>query len=208
MANDRLSSSIQESILTAVTLINDDNSHVISNLIEPDLFDQPLNDIISKSLDHRKQYNSPPSKAHVDDVFSYVLENKSHKQHQIYHDTIMRMLRLADQLDTSYLLSQVQEFIWIKKNRTNIGLLAERYQKSGPNTLEDIEKLYRNGLRIREDTKDYGFTLADNRAFGFLDKDSHDYCLINIPELDLRGVHPSRKEMLALLGARNKGKSW
>ncbi len=206
MASDKLSSSVQESIVTAVTLINDDNSHVIANLIESDLFDQPLNDIITKSIEHRKQNKSPPGKAHIDDVFAYVLENKSHKQHQIYYDIIRRMLRLADQLDTNYLLTQVQDFIWTKRNRTNIGLLAERYQKSGPGTLDDIEKLYRDGLRIREDTKDYGYTLADNRAFDFLNRDSSDYCLINIPALDEHGVHPARKEMLAFLGARNKGK--
>src|SRR5437660_11287425 len=159
MSDNRLSQSLQESIVTAVALIDDDNSIQISNLIEPKLFEHTFDDIISVTLDHRHKHKKPPGKAHIDDVFAYVLENKEHKQYTIYNKIIVSMIRQSDGLDTRFILSKTQEFIWIKQNRSNIEKLVESYQKKDPTILDNIESLYRQGLKIRNLNENHGFNL-------------------------------------------------
>ena len=207
MPEERLSQSLQESIVLAVTLIDDDNSAVISNLIDPSLIDEPLSDIVSTSIEYRKQYKKPPGRGHVDDIFAYVLENKEHKHHKTYHHFLKSIVSLEDKTNTQLILDKLQEFMWIRQNRTIIGLLADAYQKGGNDVLDNFETLYRQGLKIRSSETDYGFSLADSRALSFLNRDAVDYCLINIPELDKHGCHPAKKELLNFMAARNRGKS-
>lgn len=111
MADDRLPSSVQESLATAVALINDNNSSIIANLVEPTLFDSPLDNIVSRCQEHRRTLKKPPGKSHIDDVFAAILEDKNHKQNARYHSIINNMVRHADSINTEFLLGEVASFV-------------------------------------------------------------------------------------------------
>lgn len=209
MADDnRLPKSMQESIATAVAIVDDDNTRIVARAIEPELFDSPLDTIITRCLDYREQYGRPPGKAHIDDIFADILENQDHKQHNLMDTLIRGMVRQSENLDTRFLAARVNEFVQLKLMRAGIAEAADKYQKGGPAVMDEIESVFRKTLKVRTDhKKDYGFTLRDSRALKFLDRDSNDSCKIGIPELDINGVHPARGELLAFLAPPNRGKS-
>lgn len=197
----------QESIATVIALLDDDNSTLIANLVEVELLDEPFDDIVSRCISHRKQHKRPPGKGHVDDVFAHIFEDKDHKSYRQYDAIINKMVQQADRIDTGYVLSTVSDFIRIRKMRAGIAKAVEVYSKGGPGVFEELEAVFRDNLKIRDQQKDYGFSLADDRALGFLDRDARDYCNIGIKELDERGVVPTKKELLAFLSPPNRGKS-
>jgi len=212
MAQDqpRFPGSHQESIATAIALCNDKNSNLIANLVEVGLLDQPYDQIVSRCIAYRKQYKKSPGKGHIDDLFVDILEDPKNKAASQYNTIISKMVQQADRLDTAYVLEEVSNFIYLRRHRAGIAKLIERYEKGGDDRkrIEDIEEITRQNLRIREKRLDYGFSLADDRALGFLERDIRDYCNIGIKELDERGIVPTRKEMLAFLSPPNRGKSF
>lgn len=203
---DRFPGSHQESIATVIALCDDDNSTVIANLVELDLFDPPYGDIVARCVEHRRAHKRPPGKGHIDDVFAHILEDKEHKQYRQYDTIINKMVQQAERIDTSYILTVVSDFIRIRKMRAGIVRAVETYQKGGPQVFEELEEVFRQNLKIRNQERDYGFSLADDRALGFLERDTRDFCNIGIKELDERGVVPTRREMLSFLAPQNRGK--
>jgi hypothetical protein len=204
---ERFPGSHQESIATAIALIDDENSNLIANLVEPGLFDSPYDDVVSRCVEHRKAHKRPPGKGHIDDVFAHVLEDRQHKAYNQYNTIISKMVQQADRLDTGYVLEAVSKFVYQRRYRLGIAKLVERYQKGGDALIDELDELSRQNLKIREVRRDYGFSLADDRALGFLERDARDYCNIGVKELDERGVVPTRKELLAFLSPPNRGKS-
>ncbi len=208
MADDRLPSSVQESLATAIALIDDNNSSIIANLVEPALFDSPLDDIVSRCQEHRRTLKKPPGKSHIDDVFAAILEDKGHKQNARYHSIVNNMVRHADSINTEFLLGEVASFVRRRRYRTSLMQAVERYQKGGDEMFEEIDSTVRRMMHADFAQRDYGFSMADSRAFGFLERDSNDHCLLGIKELDRVGVVPGRQEYLAFLSPPNRGKSF
>lgn len=204
---DKFPGSHQESIATAIALCSDENSNLIANLIEVELFDPPFDDIVSRCVTHRQQHKKPPGKGHIDDVFAHIFEDKDHESYRQYDSIISKMVQQVERIDTGYVLTTVSEFIRVRKMRAGIAKAVERYQQGGPKIIEDLEDIFRQNLKIRDEARDYGFTLAEDRALGFLDRDVRDYCNIGIKELDERGVVPTRREYMAFLSPPNRGKS-
>ena len=207
MADDRLSVSAQQSIAAAVALVDDDNSTVIAGLVDPDLFDEPYDDIVARAVEHRRKFSRPPMANHIDDVFAHILEDRDHKQYSLYQSVISRLVAQSRGLDTAYTLSVIADFTHRRLYRSYLAQAVDRYQKDGPTTLDDVDAIMREALRVRERKSDLGFTLAEDRALGFLDRSEGDYCKIGIEELDSHGVHPVKRELLAFLSAPNRGKS-
>jgi hypothetical protein len=208
MPDEKLSQSIQESITTAVGFVNDDNSQVIANLIEPVFFDEPLNLIVDRSVDYRKTYKRPPGKQHIDDLFTDILYDRTHKFYTALNRLLDGMIRQADGLNTRFVLDRVADYVRLRKVRLGMMEAAERYNKGGENVIDDLESIFRQILRIKDQHKDYGFNLSDQRALGFLDRaESNDFIKIGIDPLDEHGVHPARKELLLFIAPRNRGKS-
>jgi len=178
-------------------------------MVEPGSFDQPYSDIVSACIEYRRQYGEAPGTSHIDDLFSDILHDKDHKQHRQYERTILYMLEAfkGGKINTRFLLDQIANFTRLRQLRSSIAEAAARYQKGGQNTVEDIERIFRDNLKATSHMRDYGWTLGDPEALGFLDRDDHDFCRLGIPELDLTGCCPTRQEMLAFLAPRNKGKS-
>ncbi|MDE2426276.1 MAG: hypothetical protein KGO96_10270 [Elusimicrobia bacterium] len=198
----------QESIAVVIALCDDANSSIVANLVELELFDPPYRDIVARCLEYRRTYRRPPGKSHVDDVFADVMEDRKHKSYSQYRTVIANMVELSDRINTEYVRNVVAKFIHTRRHRANIAQLVERYQKGGDSAVEDLEEIHRQALRIRQVDRDYGFSLADDRALQFLDRDEGDYCKLGIRELDNLLVVPTKRELLAFLSPPNRGKSF
>lgn len=206
--SDRLPSSVQESIATCIAIVDDRNSQLISKLVEPELFDEPYDDIVAACLAHRRQHGKPPGRQHIDDVFANVLEDEQHKRRSAYLRIIGALSAQSDGIDSAYVLTRVTGFVELRKLRAGLAHAVERYQEGGDDTFGDIEQIFRNTLRIRTTDQSYGFSLADDRAMGFLDRSETDYCNLGIRELDVAGAVPTKKELLGFLSPPNRGKSF
>ncbi len=207
MADDRLPGSIQESIACCVALVEDQNSHLIASMCEAKLFDEPFDEIIAACCDHRKKFNRPPGREHIDDLFGHIIEDPDHKSYGTYRKLLEAMFAQAANIDSKFVLSRVSEFNQLRMIRTGLSEAAERYQKGGQGTVEDIELVLRKIMNVRRASENRGFTLADPEALNFLDRDIGHYLPLGIPELDRYSVVPTKRELLGFLGARNKGKS-
>src|ERR1035441_7533933 len=73
MAEDNLSPSLQESILAAL-VFDEKAGAVIAGQVLPRHFDDTYREIAEKVLGYRKRFGRPPGRAHLDDLFSKVLE--------------------------------------------------------------------------------------------------------------------------------------
>ena len=209
MAQDagKFKGSHQESIATAIAMVDDDNSSIIANMVEVELFDPPYDDIVARCVAHRRKFKHPPGKGHIDDVFAHIFEDAKHKSTGQYDSVITKMVEQSARIDTAYVLAEVDNFMRLRKMRAGIAHAVDRYQQGGERVMDDLEEIFRQNLRIRNQARDYGFTLADPRAMDFLDRSENDYCNIGIKELDERGVVPTRGQVLAFLSPPNRGKS-
>lgn len=206
--SEALSEAIQQSLVTAIAFIDDEKAEAISKLIDLELLDEPYNAIASECLNFRKKYKRPPGKGHIDDVFADIIENPQHKQQQQYIQTLRQMLGQSNQIDTNFLLDHLSVFMQLRRCRKGIEKTAQIYNRQGPNVLEELDEMWRSCLRIRDlNGRHYGFSLGDDAALGFLDRDPMDSCSLGIRELDEHGVIPTKRELLIFLAARNKGKS-
>lgn len=210
--DDKLPQAIQESIVTAIAFVSDDNSTVIANLADPETFDPPYDDIAYRCLEHRRKYKRAPGREHLDDVFSHILDGDKNKpQYREYYRLLHGMSAIADKLDTEFVLDHLSDFTQLRRLRAGISRAAERYQKGGNNfaeTSEDLKSIFRDCIRIQTRQRDYGFSMSDDTALGFLEKEEHDYCQLNIPEVDRVGCIPTKQELLVFVAARNRGKSF
>lgn len=203
---DKFKETLQQTIATCVAFCDDENARAVSLMVQPYMFDKPLDTIVERCLNFRKKFGDPPGKNHIDDVLSDVLDNKEHQDHKLYVSVLNGMLSILDQ-NTSYILSEVNTFIKLKKVRDGITKAAVIYNQGGDNVFEELNSVFRQNLKIGDENKDYGFSLADPRALGFLDRNETEFCKIGIPELDMFGCHPTKKEILHFQAARNRGKS-
>lgn len=208
--DERLSTSIQESLATAIAFGTDNNCAAIAKLLNPEHFDEPFDAVVTRCLDYRNTYKKPPGKSHIDDVFSDILEDKDHKQNATYNRVIRQMMHQADGLNTQYLLAETTGHILSRHAKGSIIESVERFQKGGPagTLITDLNDIWRKALKIQDTSgRNYGFTLAEEAALGFLDRSANDFCLLGIPQLDEYEICPAKGELFLFLAARNRGKS-
>src|SRR5262252_1205078 len=147
MPQDKLHRSVQESIVTAVALVTDNNSIAIADQVKPEYFDAPYDRIILRCQEHRHRYKRAPGREHIDDIFADVLENDRHRDSDQYRYIIGQMIRQSDGLDTGYVKSLVTEFINLRLLRTGIAKAADRYNKGDGDVIGDVKEIFHSILR-------------------------------------------------------------
>jgi hypothetical protein len=203
---DRLSSSLQESILTLLCFDEKHGAQVVG-LLAPEHFEEPYNDIAGRALDYRKRYGKAPGAAHIDDLFDHVLGDSKNKRAPTYKRILSGLLHQAAGLNPDYILTRVNEFI--QRQTIKLGVLeaGNRLMQGGELVSEEVLAILNKTLRTRIEPLSVGTFLSDPRALNFLDT-VEDIMPTGIKELEARGVGPARKEMLLFIAPRKRGKSW
>lgn len=207
-AEERLSSSLQESILTALCF-DDGPGTVIAGLVTPDLFEEPYRGIADRALNYRKRFGAAPGRAHIDDLFDAILEDPKNVKGPTYKRLLSGMLAQAEGLNAEFVLTRISEFVRRQRLKATVQRAADRYQQGGDDLSDDVAKILFDGLKFRVDSLDPGVFFGDqNRSLRFLSRERHDAYKMGIPELDRVEMGPTRKEMLLVCGARGAGKTW
>lgn len=206
---DRLATSLSESILTVLAFDNSDKANLIANLVDPKLFEAYYQDISTRILDFRRNFNEAPGLSHLDDVFDHVLSEPKHRLHTIY----LKILQgLVDQhrsgINVDYIVTRVSEFTRQQTLKAGILQAAQLIQQGGDNLADDIEKVLLDTVKQKLTVDDPGVRLSDKaRALRFLEQADNDYCKLGIAELDKRRLCPTRKELFVFIAPRKRGKS-
>lgn len=206
MANEKFNASLQQTIVACIALCDDDNAKAVVARIEPDMFDKPLDDIVSRCLEFRKEYGHAPGRSHIDDVLAHVIDNKEHNLYDTYIIILNGILTIPE-IDTVFVRSKVNEYARLRKYKEVLESAAVLFNEEGVAGLDGIDDLLRDLLRGQEIEDDLGFTLSDKKALEFLEQDELNCCRLNIKELDNVKCIPTKKELLVFLAPRNKGKS-
>jgi hypothetical protein len=211
MADDgTLATSLQESIVTALVYITDDNTRLLSTLVSLDWFEDPYRDITARCIEYWQRYNKAPEGTHVDDHFDYVLSDPNHKQHTLYTRILRGMLSISNTLNTEYIRSRLFEFARrqnLKRAIFEAGTILS--QSQSPEDYDKCEAILSRVSNFHADQNELGFNLANTtRSLAFLDKDPSVMRLpLQIPELDKEGINPGIGELFLFMAPRGRGKS-
>lgn len=204
---DRLSSSLQESVLTLLCF-NDKEGNLVAGLVTPELFEEPYRDIAARALEYRQKHREPPGQGHIDDLFDHILDDPNNRRAATYRRLLEGMLRQSEHLNAEYVASRVTEFVRRQTLKVAIVKAAERYKGADDQVAEDVEKILFTALRKHADSFDEGTRLTDvNKSLSFLTREG-DILKLGIPELDRVNLGPARKELSMLQAPYRKGKSW
>jgi intein/homing endonuclease len=208
MADDQLSSSLSESLLTLISFVNSDKSRLVVSSITPELFDGAVyRDIATRVITYWKKFNQPPGSSHIDDLFDHILGDPNNRLARTYKQLLFGMYEQAKSINVDFVSSRV--FSFVKQQTLKLGVLqaAQRYQQGGDDVAEDVERILLDTVKTKVEIEDPGVFLGDKkRALKFLDQDQNEYCPIGIHQLDYRGICPTRKELFLFIGARKAGK--
>lgn len=203
MAEDSLSPSLQESILAAL-VFDEKAGAVIAGQVLPRHFDDTYREIAEKVLGYRKRFGRPPGRAHLDDLFSKVLEaGRTPRLRRM----LFSLAELAEGLNGDYVISRTQEFVRGQQLKSALIEANSRYEQGGDGLVPDVEGIFSKALRFRAQTLDAGIFLNDtSRSLGFLDHDE-DGISLGIKELDQAGVMLRPKEMILYIAGKGTGKT-
>lgn len=209
MAQDeRLTSSLQESVLTLLAFVEAEGS-IVASAVTPDLFDGTYRQVAARVLDYRHRYGKPPGKEHVDDLFDDILSDPHNRQGPIYRRILLSMLQQVDGLNAAYVASRVTQFVRHQTLKRAVIEAATRYTQGGEGVEDDVENLLNQALKSRTESFDPGIFLHDTkRSLGFLDRSKVDAISLGIKELDELELVPARRRMWLLMGPKGSGKSW
>lgn len=210
MANERLTTSLSESILTVLSFSDHEKADLIANLVRPDLFETYYKNICTKVLEYRQQFKQPPGPGHLDDLLDGILSDPKHKLHDIYQKILTGLYEQnRSGINVDYVASRVSEFVRFQTLKQGILEAAQRIQQGGESSSEDVERILLNTVQKKVNIDDPGTYLGDKeRALRFLNENNNDYCQIGIKELDKRRLCPTRKELCLFVAARKRGKSF
>jgi len=206
---DRLSSSLQESLLTALCF-NDEEIRTILPIITSDLFEGVYHDISRRVLDYRSRFGGPPGKGHIDDLFDDILSDTQHKHYTVYNRLIVGMLeQYSNGFNITYVVSRASDFVRRQQLKQGVLQAAERYQQGGETISEDVERILLDAVNKHVKSLDLGTFLGDTkRALRFLEKDESEYCRLGIGPLDRNGIYPAKKQLFMYIAPTKTGKSW
>lgn len=207
MADDRLTTSLSESILTVLSFSNHEKANLIANLVSPELFESYFRDLCVRVLDFRRTFNQAPGAAHIDDLFDHVLSDPKHRLFQIYTKILQGLIeQYKSGINVDYIHSRISEFIRQQTLKSGILQAAQLVQQGSG--ADEIEKILLTTVQYKTNIEDPGVFLSDkSRALRFLDNTDSDYCKLGIFELDKRRLCPTRKELMVFMAPRKRGKS-
>lgn len=207
--DDRLSSSLSESILTALAFSEDKLASVLVAL-DPKLFEEPYDDIAARIIEYRSRFGKAPGREHIDDIFDHVLGNPRDRRQQLYTRLLMGLIEQAEGLNLKYVVDRVSTFVRKQTLKTAIIEASDvlMQQQSSDDAADQIESILSKAMNHRLDEYDAGLFMDSANALSFLEDDQDDYLSMGIPALDDRRLCPVRGELIILMAPRKIGKSW
>lgn len=200
---DQLSGSMQENALTLLCF-SERYHGLVRNAVEAALFSTFLyRDVVTRVHAYIDQFHKPP-RLHLPDLVEDLLEEDDEKAKNL-HLLLRAVKELSEHINEEYAVSQLQTFI--RQQRLKLGVV-EVVDAIEHNDLERAERIMHETVRNKNATFSPGLTLQEAYKVIGQKERNEDRVLTGIPELDMYGYGPTRKQMLAFLAPFKKGKTW
>jgi hypothetical protein len=205
--SEQLSRSLSESVLCLICF-GSDRGQIAAGFVEPKQFEPPYDDIAARAIEYRHRYKQAPGRQHIDDLFDHVLSNQKSAQAPIYSRILLSLYKQSQSLNEEYVLNRLTEFARRQKYKGVVYSAGMRIQQGGDGVADDVEAILNEAWSFRVNTLDPGISGAGKDALSFLDQEDGDRMGVGIPELDHRGLVPTRKELHVMIAPRKGGKSF
>lgn len=203
---EKLNRTLQENLL-ALICFNDEYGKIVSNQIDANLFEGDYREIAEKAIQYWRNYSQAP-KDHTADLFSHILDNPDNKRAPTFRRIIAAMIDLSDNINTTYVMSQLTTFIRMQKFKSAVLTSAEKLNANQERSVQEIEDIWNDLLKVRETNFDAGMKLTDvDRLLNYFEKQSHEFSS-GIEDLDKRNIIPARGKVTLFLAPAGFGKTW
>ena len=201
--DQHLSGSLQENALTLLCF-SDKYHSLVRSSVPVELFSTFLyRDVVARVHVYIDQFKKPP-KAHLPDLVEDVLAEGDERSKNLA--LLLRSLKdLSGQLNEEWAVSQLHKFV--RQQRLKLGMI-EAYESMEQGDLDKAELLLAEAAKARAKLFDKGYTLDDIYKDLLLGEDVNERVATGIKELDQFDYGPTRKELMAVLAAFGRGKTW
>lgn len=201
---DKLSSSLQENIIT-ILAFDDEQGKIIANLIDPNLFEGDYRIIAERAVNYWRQYETAP-KDHTADLVADILEDPANRRSTTYKRILAAMHELAHTINTTYVLAQLSQFTRTQRLKDGILRSAEKLNSNQEMAVQEVEDIWNELLRVREQNFDPGMRLSDvNRMLNYFEKQQGEFNT-GIKEFDRRNIVPARGALSIFIAPSGFGK--
>lgn len=200
--SDTLSGNLQENILVLLCF-SDESASILVNSLDAGLFENDVyKNIAIQAMDYFNVYKETP-KDHIADLLVEKLEDP--KTERTYARTLNSIYESKDNVNTKYVLSQVNKFITEQRLKTSI-IEAANAIKNGNS--EEARSIIAKAGKEEIATFDPGVFFMDTRkSLRFLNEDLNPL-LTGIQPFDDMKFGPAPGELMVVLAPPNKGKTF
>lgn len=196
---------LQENLLTLLTF-DTERASIIRGVVDLSLYGGPYRVVASRIYAHLDSFKRPPND-HLADILADKLDSKT-REAGLYTDIITSIHSAQKNINAVYVMSQLELFIERQSMRSLAVELHKNLQRDTEESLEEAKRLIAGAHKTTLTVFDPGTRLSDKRrALDFLNL-ADGALPTGIPELDRRGLGPTRKELSLFIGNTSAGKSW
>ena len=179
---------------------------IIRGVVDLNLYGGPYRVVAARIYGYLDSFKKPPGD-HLPDILSDKLEAKT-SEASLYEDIIQSIYEARKNVNSDYIMSQLETFVKRQSLRTVAVDLTKALQRDTEESLEEAEKLLASANKQSLKVFDPGTRLSDKkRSLKYLET-THSSFPTGIPELDKRNFGPTRKELWLLIANSSAGKSW
>lgn len=206
MADDKLTSSLQENLIT-ILAFDKEQGNIVSKMLDVNLMEGEYRLIAERCITYWREYKIPPED-HLADLFSDILDDKHNRRAPTLRRHIRAMIALSESINTKYVMQQLRDHHRLQRFKAGIVEAAELINKKAQMAIGEVEEIWNKLLRTREIDFISGMRLNEvARVLQRLAELASEFRM-GISELDKRGVVPARGKLLILGGAAGRGKTW
>lgn len=204
MADDKLASSLQLSVLAALCF-DQGYGAIIAAQVKPDHFDGVWRNFAQQVLSYRKRYGRPPGDNYVADLAAQATLGRDGSL--LKKQLLPKLFEEADSLNAEYTANRTSDFV---RRQTLKGALFEagdRFSQDNDQLSGDVENILRKALQTKHSVLNAGTFINDPQALRFAEP-RDDIIPLGIPELDRMRIGLIPKQMLLYLAPKGSGKTW
>lgn len=205
MIKKDLSIARQESVL-ACLCFELESARLIRGVVDSNLFGSAVyKEIAHRALEYLDEFDDVVGE-HLPDVFDDILEGDDRRKSELYEDVINHLYDSKNGLNPEFVVATVQSFVRKQNLKVSVTKAAELIQKDD---IDEAENVLMRSNKLQLQVFQPGLVLKDN-VKGFVNAfDDQPECLpTGIKYFERIGLGPAKGELITILAAPNRGKSW
>lgn len=203
---ERLNTTLQENLIT-ILAYDEQYGRVVANIIDTNLMEGEYRTIAERCIDYWADYKKAPGD-HTADLMSDIIDDKHNRRAATVKRILSAMVQLSETVNTDYVMTSLRTFQRMQRIKGAIIQSAELINNNAQMSIPEIEEIWNGILRTQEVDFDPGIKLTDvGRIIERLESLQSEF-VMGIEQLDQRNIGPARGQLMIVLAAAGRGKTW